>query len=196
MRRFPLVGRPGGHRLYSLATRENTRWQERIGQIEAEPQRQQSFAGQTGVPVVLDTSVLMEAGPLGAVDWQLSPPVRLIVPILVIEELDELLHDRDADRRKRARDARRLLLTVHPAGNATAPAPLPDAAGLTLELLVDTDAHHRLENNDAEILDPALAVHGITGRARLATCDLAQFYRAGPLGMPAILVPRRADQAA
>jgi hypothetical protein len=182
--------------LYSLATRENTRWPERVKRIEDEPRRQSDFAGRPGSPVITDTSVLMEAGPLGAIDLKVPAPVRLLVPIVVVEELDELLHDRDADRRKRARDARRILMTAHPDGKATEPAALPGTTGITLEVLLDSDARQRRANNDAEIVKQARAVHGITGQAVLATCDLAQYYRAGPAGLAAVLVPRRADQQA
>ena len=99
-----------GSDLYILATRQNNRWRERIQRVEAELQRQKQLADRRGTPVILDTSVLMEAEPLGTIDWPSPAPVRLIVPILVVEELDDLLHDRDAARRKKARDARRVLM--------------------------------------------------------------------------------------
>lgn len=185
-----------GSDLYSLATRENTRWRERIQRIDEELQRLKQFADRRGTPVVLDTSVLMEAEPLGTIDWPSPAPVRLIVPILVVEELDNLLHDRDAARRKKARDARRVLMGVHPGNKPTEPAPLPGMLPLiTLEMLVDNDWHMRRGNNDAEIVDQALDLHRLTGRALLATCDLQQYYRAGAVDLPAILVPRKDDQS-
>jgi hypothetical protein len=185
-----------GSDLYSLATRDSTRWRERIQRVEGELQRQKQFADRRGTPVVLDTSVLMEAEPLATIDWPSPAPVRLIVPILVVEELDNLLHDRDAARRKKARDARRVLLAVHPGNKPTEPAPLPGMLPLiTLEVLVDNDWRQRRANNDAEIVDQALDLHRITGLALLATCDLQQYYRAGAVDLPAILVPRRDDQS-
>jgi hypothetical protein len=185
-----------GSDLYSLATRENTRWRERIRRVEEDLQRQKQFADRRGTPVVLDTSVLMEAEPLGTIDWPSPAPIRLIVPILVVEELDNLLHDRDAARRKKARDARRVLMAVHPGNKPTEPEPLPGMLPLiTLEVLVDNDWRQRRANNDAEIVDQALDLHRITGLALLATCELQQYYRAGAVDLPAILVPRRDDQS-
>jgi len=70
------------------------------------------LADRPGVPVVLDTSVLMEGyPPVQEFDWHgldpaLAGPVRLVVPILVVEELDELLHDRRAERQQKARSPR------------------------------------------------------------------------------------------
>jgi hypothetical protein len=50
-------------------------------------------------------------------------------------------------------------------------------------------------DNDAEIIDQALSVREMTGRpALLATCDTRQLYRAGAVGLQAILMPR-ADEA-
>jgi hypothetical protein len=127
--------------------------------------RQKQFADRRGTPVVLDTSVLMEAEPLGAIDWPSPAPVRLIVQCI-------------------------------PATSPTEPAPLPGMLPLiTLEVLVDNDWRQRRANNDAEIVDQALDLHRITGLALLATCDLQQYYRAGAVDLPAILVPRKDDQS-
>ncbi|MGH3280992.1 MAG: PIN domain-containing protein [Trebonia sp.] len=147
--------------------------------------------------MVLDTSVLMEGEPFLTFGWHAldpalaSEPVRLILPILVIEELDDLLHDRNGDRRQKARAATRELWQLHGA-RPTDPAPLPGQADVTIEVLLDGDWHQRRPSNDAEIIDQALQVHELTGNATLlASCDLRMVYRAAAVGLPAVLMPRR-----
>jgi predicted ribonuclease YlaK len=113
----------------------------------------------------------MEAQSLGSIPWPTIDasladlPIRVIVPIIVVEELDDLLHDRDADRKKKAREARRFMRSVHPGNKPPEPAPLPDNPNVTLEVLVDSDWRNRRSNNDAEIIDQALQVHRMTGRS-------------------------------
>jgi predicted ribonuclease YlaK len=85
------------------------------------------------------------------------------VPILVVEELDDLLHDRSGDRKLKARNATRALRDLHH-DKPTEPAPLPGPPGVTIEVLLDGDWHQRRPNNDAEIIDQALSVQDMTGK--------------------------------
>jgi hypothetical protein len=97
----------------SLLNREFTAWNDRLTQLIAELKQQHEIASRPGHPVVLDTSVLMEGGPFTETNWSGADPslaagkIRLIVPILAVEELDDLLHDRNGDRRLKARNATR-----------------------------------------------------------------------------------------
>jgi hypothetical protein len=119
--------------------------------------------------------------------------IRLIVPILVIEELDDLLHNRNGDRRLKARNATRALRDLHHA-RPTEPAALPAQPGVTIEVLLDGDWHQRRPNNDAEIIDQALSVREMTGRPTLlATCDIRQLCRAGAVSLQAVLMPRAGE---
>jgi PIN domain len=185
-----------GPRLYSMLNREYNRWAGRLRQVEAELQQQKLMIGD-GSAVVLDTSVLMEGEPFVTFDWHGLHPslttgaVRLVLPIIVIDELDELLHDRDGDRKKKAREARRALMSVHPGNKPAEAAPLPDKPGVTLQVMVDDPWRVRLPNNDAEIIDQVLRLHQAGGRAMLATCDLNQYYRAGAMEVAVVLFPRR-----
>jgi hypothetical protein len=57
--------------------------------------------------------------------------------------------------------------------------------------VLDGDWHERRPNNDAEIIDQALAFHELTGKpVLLATCDLRMMYRAGAVSLTAVQVPR------
>src|SRR5262249_19170020 len=116
--------------------------------------------------------------------------VRLIVPVLVIEELDELKRDRDGARRQKARGVFRSLWGLH--GHApTESVPLPEQSGVTIEVMLDGGWHQRRLNNDSEIIDQAVQVGELTGKpAILASGDYAQLYRAAAAGLQAVLMPR------
>jgi PIN domain-containing protein len=187
---------PAGTNQYSLVAREQSRWRGRLRRIEEEMQGDKRFAGRPGFPVIVDTSVLMEALPLSAITWPdlvgaaNAGQIRVIVPILVVEELDELLHDRDAKRRDKARHARRFLWSLHSGTRPTEPSRLPDNQAITLEVAVDRSWRERSSDNDAEIIEQALQVYRLTGRALLVACDLHQVYRAEAMEMPASLIER------
>src|SRR5215470_4311850 len=183
-------------RINAMLSREYSFWNQRLGEVLDELGKQKQLVMRPGRPVVLDTSALMEGKPFATLDWHsVDPslagvPVRLVVPILIIEELDDLLHDRNADRKQKARGATRSLLELHQT-KPTEPAALPEQPGVTIEVLLDGDWHQRRPNNDAEIIDQALALRDLTGKkVLLAVCDLRMMYRAAAASLPAILVPR------
>jgi PIN domain len=186
----------GVRRLNGLVQTEQKAWKDRLDRIEAELVKMKKLTERDGTPVVLDTSVLMEGQPFMSTEWRsldprlASGPVRLIVPILVVGELDDLLHDRDGDRKLRARRATRELIDLH-RWKPTEPAPLPGKPDVTIEVMLDDEWHQRRPDNDAEIIDQALQVHQLTGWALLASCDPRQLYRAAAADLPVQLYPRR-----
>ena len=129
-------------------------------------------------------------------DWHAldAGAVRLVVPILVIEELDGLKRTRDRQQKADAKEVLRAMWMLH--GTApTVPAALPQAADVTIEVYLDGDWHKRRDNNDGEIIDQALAIQELTGQlVILATCDYNQGYRAAAPGVTTALVPRRDEQ--
>lgn len=185
--------------LNSLLNREFTDWDDRLTRLVSELKNQYKIASRPGKPVVLDTSVLMQAGPFTEVCWSAADPsladaqIRPIIPILVVGELEDLLHNRDGDRRLRARNATRALWDLDHQ-RPTEPAVLPAQPDVTIEVLLDGDWHQRRPNNDAEIIDQALCVREMTGKPTLlATFDTRQLYRAGAVGLQAILVARAGE---
>lgn len=194
----------GIRRLNAMLSREYRDWSERLGQVLVDLDRQKQLMMWPGRPVVLDTSVLMEAEPFATLDWHgVHPvlsgiPIRLVVPILVIEELDDLLHDRNAERRQKARAATRALRELHKT-KPTEPAVLteqpPGQQPVTIEVLMDGDWHQRRPNNDAEIIDQALMLQDLIGRpVLLTTCDLHMMYRAGAENQTSVVMPRAGGQ--
>ena len=184
-------------RTNSLTHREFTIWGDRLDRLIVELTNQQEIARRPGRPVVLDTSVLMESKPYFTdLDWHSADPslaeggIRLIVPILVVEELDDLLHDRDGERRRRARAATRSLRELH-GFKPTEPAALTAQPDVTIEVLLDGDWHQRRPNNDGEIIDQAVQVSDLTGQpVLLASCDTRQLYRGGAADLAVVLIPR------
>ena len=170
---------------------------ERLGE-ELESCR--TFLFRPGRIVVLDTSALMEGVVFTTYDWHTldddlaAGGIRLIVPILVIEELDGLKRTRDRQQKADAKEVLRAMWALH--GTApTTPAALPQAADVTIEVHLDGDRHKRRDNNDGEIIDQALAIQELTRQPVIfATCDYNQRYRAAAPGITTALVPRRDEQ--
>jgi len=196
-----IFARPISQRqLNGMLKREYSKWEQRLEQIEDELRAHNKMVSSPGHPVVLDTSVFMECQPFQAHCWHaLSPavasgPIRLLVPILVLDELDGLMQARQAERRGKARAARGELRHLYGA-TPTEPSPLPGQADVTIEVLLGGDWHQPRSSNDAEIIDQALWVRDLTGKAPLlASCDHRRLRRAAAAGLATISMPR-ANQA-
>jgi hypothetical protein len=104
-----------------------------------------------GHAVVLDTNILLHYQPIKELPWpQLlgSKSVRVIVPLRVIEELDQKKY---APRKDLARRARRLLPQLKTwLGSDGFPAPM--SANATLEVMIDPGPRQRPADADEEIL--------------------------------------------
>jgi hypothetical protein len=94
-------------RLNGLLNQEYKAWHDRLEALIAALRDLSRFLSHPGRIVVVDTSALMEGPPFATFAWHelepslAQPPIRLILPIMVVEELDDLMHHRDGDRRKR-----------------------------------------------------------------------------------------------
>lgn len=70
------------------------------------------FSTPTSVIAVLDTHIVLHAKPLEEIDWcamLATDSVRLVVPLRVVDEMDQKKYGRRADLRTRARNRLRLL---------------------------------------------------------------------------------------
>jgi PIN domain len=106
------------------------------------------FAAQPGHIVVPDTLAFTHAHPFEQFNWpielDLRPDVRLVVPILVVEELDKVKSfDRGQDRH-RARQALKELAD-RLGSDPQRPARVRDH--VTVEILIDDDWHERMPIN-------------------------------------------------
>lgn len=132
----------------------------------------------------------VDFGPLIDV-WE--SPVTVLVPIVIVDELDRLKETKDQQVRWRAGYTLAVLdrLFGVSAGRARLRAGdiVPNADGLTrsevtIEMVFDPPGHTRLSITDDEIIDRALAVESFAGRkVTLLTYDTGQSTRARNAGL-------------
>ena len=116
------------------------------------------------------------------------------MPLPVVDELDRLKRDNQA--RSRARTALKALDEVF--RNVTSERPMgrlrdgssPGLGPVTMELLFDPPDHERLPDNDAEIVDRALAVQILSGReVTMVTYDKSMALGARHQGLKDLWLP-------
>lgn len=170
--------------------------------VSALTARVDRLEAQSGRLVVADTNVYLHHEQLfDEVDWPGvvsagSQGVHLVVPLLVVDELDR--HKR-ADRQKKVRRgaeetvgtrARRTLraldeLFEDPRWVATLrPDRGPPAPAVRAELLLDPPGHVRLPDADDELVDQAAALRDLSGRdVAVVTGDTGMALRARAVGL-------------
>ena len=124
-------------------------------------------------------------------------PIRVLVPMVVVDELDGLKQSKDRHVRWRAGYTLAVLdrlfakttgpARLHAAG-AFPPAPDGRMRGeAMMELVFDPPAHVRLPINDDEIVDRALAIEPLADRkVTLLTYDTGQSTRARNAGLQVV----------
>lgn len=152
--------------------------------------------GGPGHLVVADTSVYMDHDQkledleVGKILGRPGDLVHLIVPIAVIDELDNLKRGKD-----RWRPGYTLAVLDSVLEEPTEVATMqPEANGvgrLTVEIVFDPPEHSRLPIMDEEIIDRALAVQEVAGKkVTLITFDTSQSTRARSRGLTTIKLKR------
>jgi len=133
------------------------------------------LADRLGCPLILDTNVLIHFDPLREqidqarwYDITQAPGgagFRLIIPVLVLDELDRHAH---SGNRRLSRRARAVLGDLDRFTDAilanTALEIRPDASWMTVEILPDAPNHRRQADNDTELLDRAEFLYQVTGQ--------------------------------
>jgi hypothetical protein len=175
---------------YITLNRENDVWVERFGDLIAKLKALKPFTERPGRIVVPDTSAFIEGAYFTGFDWQsltgAADLVRLVVPILVIEELDDLKRQRGDRVPTRARSVLHRLWEL----GATAGAAQLPGKPVTIEVFGDGPWHARRPVNDDEIVQRALAVGEITRKdVILVAGDYAMLHRGSTAGLK---VARRA----
>jgi hypothetical protein len=180
--------------------REKDVWYERLGQLIEELKALKPFIDRPGTIVVPDTSAFIEGEYFTDQNWQVligvgaAERVRLVVPILVVEELDELKRGRDRTR-DRARSVLRRMWELN--GDARKAVALPGSRPVTLEVLNDGSWHVRRPVNDNEIISRAVFVSEVTGQdVILAAGDYSMLYQASSSGIRTVLSERALTVAA
>lgn len=182
---------------WQVLRRELKAQSERLQAMQHQLAGLKEFADRPGHLVVVDTSALIQGEWFEHVDWStlldLRPHVRIVIPIVVVEELDRL---KDRERRSRAGDrSRRVLRKLRDLGAAHAGQPIPIRDKITVEVLLDDDWHQRRPNHDGEIIDQAKLLKAATGRpVRLVCVDASMEFRARQHGLTVTEMPTPADK--
>lgn len=195
IRNLDLTTRPAG-----LINHLTEVWLARLDEVTSWLWALLAFTAVPGRIVVPDTSAFIEGAYFDTFDWQSlaavssAELVRLIVPILVIGELDELKRDRNLRVSGRARSVLRRLWELHDDDPAQ-PASLPGRRATTIEVFLDEPWHRRRPVNDEEIAERTRTIAETTGHeVILAACDHSMLYcGAAGTGLRPVLMPRPSD---
>jgi len=149
--------------------------------------------------VVADTTVFCQADKLEELDFggilvSRDEPVHLLVPMVIVDELDGLKRSGKPKVRWRAQYTLAVLDRVLAGSSISARLQDEDFSALdsggiprgevTVEIVPDPSGHARLPINDDEIIDCALAIQSLAGRKiTLLTYDTGQNHRARDAGL-------------
>lgn len=152
-----------------------------------------------GQITVLDTNVLLHFMPPDQVDWAQVvgvSQVRLVLPLRVVEELDEKKYTARDDLADRTR---RLLSQLRAQLAPTAGGPTELRSNVTIEVPVDDEQRRRTLDSDQEILDTCRELQSGGGSVVLVTDDAGMTLRAAAQATAVIAMPetylRRKPQA-
>lgn len=140
---------------------------------------------------VLDTHVLLHYQPPEQVDWQefLGHPTHLVVPLRVVEELDEKKYtarDEKIARAARGVVSRLRSLLIQQVGRPTALKP-----GLTIEIPFAHEPREKSTDADEEILAACLELRAAGGDVVLVTGDAGLGIRAAALNVAVTEMPEK-----
>jgi hypothetical protein len=140
-----------------------------------------------GTITVLDTNVLLHYQPPDQVDWLTLidvEKVRLVLPLRVVEEMDEKKYARRDDLADRAR---RLLTHLWAMLAPTAGGPVELRENVTIEVPIETGHRSRPLDADQEILDTCEEISNVGHEVVLITGDTG-------IGLRALAIPLKVVQ--
>jgi rRNA-processing protein FCF1 len=139
-----------------------------VGRLGAVMTRLRSWTGpgaRRGHICVLDTNALLHYTRFDQLPWPARltrESVRLVIPLVVVDELDAKKYARREEFQQRARELLTLIdsyvTTSPPAGYAAI------SAGVTVEVLPDEPGHNRTVTADQEILERCEFMQQVTGQ--------------------------------
>jgi hypothetical protein len=144
-----------------------------------------ALAAREGTLVIPDTNILLHFQRIDHVDWgqvmhDPQAKIRVVLPLVVLDELDRKRYEGSNTLKRRARTAVKPLTDLASEIESLGYGRLPKApTRWTVEYLTDERGHRRQFDADAEILDRALFLHQVTGGGvNVATADLGMQVRA------------------
>jgi rRNA-processing protein FCF1 len=184
--------------MLSFIVRERDVWVDRLDNAVWKLKQLKDFVMRPGRVAVLDTSAFHEFDRFWLADWAKvaeadSPyesmaclPIRLVVPLVVVEELDAQKRHPSGKVRAAARDILRNLRDLQRVYTDAFADVLRLDDRVTVEILLDDPAHVRLPVNDAEIIDRAVYLRSLFPTSRrviLVSSDVAMEFRAEGAGL-------------
>ena len=141
-----------------------------------------------GLPIVVDSNALLEYQRPDSVNWKalLGVEARLMIPLRVIEEINDKKHSNSERLRSAARRLVPWIAKQFPNGDR-GPVRLRDDA--TIELILAERPRYRPSDADEEILDVAHEVSQFAGRVKVMTGDLGMQLRATSEGLEVLVPP-------
>ncbi len=142
---------------------------------------------------VVDTNTFLHCILFTAIDWcqeLQTDSVRLVLPLLVLDELDDKTFSANSRLAKRAS---KVLRTLDPFMEMVVTHGTAELRpGVTLEVLGDDDDHRRRTNNDTELLDRTEFLHQVIERpVTIVTTDYGMRVRGKARGLQAHVMPER-----
>lgn len=175
--------------LINTEATEQASWLEALtSQLQALDRRLDAAPGQA---MVLDTNVLLHYEPPWEVAWPTlvrQEQVRLMVPLRVIEELDEKKYAGRADLADRAR---RLLSRLWESLGESASGPVPLRENVTIEVPVEEGRRVRASDADEEILESCEQLRNVGRPVILVTGDTGMSLRAKARRLEVIPMPEK-----
>jgi PIN domain len=174
--------------IYTESTLQAERLEELLAEVEALEARLNVAQGQLGV---IDTNVLLEHEAPDQVKWSEvinATPVRLVIPLRVLDELDEKKYTARDDK---ADWARRLLSRQWTKLGPVGGAPVELTAGVTVEVPLGGSPRRRTVDADQEVLDTCETIRRVGRSVVLVTGDYGMSMRATALQIPVAMMPEK-----
>jgi rRNA-processing protein FCF1 len=182
----------------------NLEWDERKRDLEAtrDSLRQEirCWQSRSGALVLPDTNVyLQHRETFDSVDWtaimdKRDEEIYLLIPLVVVDELDDNKRSNKLDLRGRARDTLRRFerLSIQSGAGVVIPSTQLSHPTVRAEILMEDAQHRRLPRADDELVDVAIATQILSGRrVLLVTFDKGMAVRGRSVGLEVRLL----DQA-
>lgn len=148
-----------------------------------------------GRVVVYDTNSLMHFQPPDKIDWVRlirDDKVRLVVPLVVIDELDRKKYAGSPKMAERAAAALRALDAALDGAPPGAAVGLPGRAGVSIEVLLDEPGHTRMAAADDEIIERSVLLTQLSGGpVTVVTADIGMRLRVQAAGLSALKLADR-----
>lgn len=149
------------------------------------------LARSPGLPSVVDTNFMVHCVRPDQISWKSmhEVPLRLIIPLRVIEELDAMKTDNKERLRRSSREILGWLETRFMGG--TGPVKIRDGEETTLEILLSERPRYRPSDPDEEVLNVCHDLKRFTGNSILITADYGMKLRASAESIEALQILRK-----